>query len=135
MEQVVTETKDNTRQIKNTAQPKELSQLGVEAFDRFPVPISEFNRVLGGGIVPGSLILIGGEPGIGKSTLLLQASAMVAKIQGKVVYVSGEETPNQIKIRARTVGYQWRRSLPARGDRYRYAFGTRRGITTIFAYH
>ena len=96
MEQVVTETKASTRQIKNTTPPKELSQLAEEALDRFPVPISEFNRVLGGGIVPGSLILIGGEPGIGKSTLLLQASAMVAKIQGKVVYVSGEEAPNQI---------------------------------------
>ena len=104
LEQVVTETKASTRQIKNTAPPKELSQLAVEAFERFPVPISEFNRVLGGGIVPGSLILIGGEPGIGKSTLLLQASALLAKAQGKVVYVSGEETPNQIKIRARRLG-------------------------------
>jgi len=104
LEQVVTETKASTRQIKNTAPPKELSQLAVEAFERFPVPISEFNRVLGGGIVPGSLILIGGEPGIGKSTLLLQASALLAKAQGKVVYVSGEETPNQIKIRAKRLG-------------------------------
>ena len=50
------------------------------------------------------MILIGGEPGIGKSTLLLQASALLAKAQGKVVYVSGEETPNQIKIRAKRLG-------------------------------
>ena len=92
------------RQVKNATQPKELSKLAAEAIERFPVPISEFNRVLGGGIVPGSLILIGGEPGIGKSTLLLQASALVAKMRGRVVYVSGEETPNQIKIRAKRLG-------------------------------
>ena len=104
LEQVVAETAKRTHQIKSTTPPKELSQLGIDLFERFPIPISEFNRVLGGGIVPGSLILIGGEPGIGKSTLLLQASALIAKAQGKVVYVSGEETPNQIKIRARRLG-------------------------------
>jgi DNA repair protein RadA/Sms len=104
LEQVVAEPAKRTHQIKSTTPPKELSQLGIDLFERFPIPISEFNRVLGGGIVPGSLILIGGEPGIGKSTLLLQASALIAKAQGKVVYVSGEETPNQIKIRARRLG-------------------------------
>ena len=82
LEQVVTEPTTHPRQIKNTTPPKELSQLTVDAFERFPIPISEFNRVLGGGIVPGSLILIGGEPGIGKSTLLLQASAVIAKVHG-----------------------------------------------------
>jgi DNA repair protein RadA/Sms len=54
------------------------------------------DRVLGGGLVPGSLILIGGEPGIGKSTLLLQASAMVAENNKPVAYVSGEESINQV---------------------------------------
>src|SRR5271157_2709139 len=87
LEQVVAEPAKRTHQIKSTTPPKELSQLGIDLFERFPIPIVEFNRVLGGGIVPGSLILIGGEPGIGKSTLLLQASAMVAKLRGRVVYV------------------------------------------------
>ncbi|MDD5190932.1 MAG: DNA repair protein RadA [Dehalococcoidales bacterium] len=84
--------------------PEELSQVSVQSFDRFALPIAEFNRVLGGGIVPGSLVLIGGEPGIGKSTLLLQVSAEVAKQQGNVVYISGEETANQIKLRAHRLG-------------------------------
>ena len=64
----------------------------------------EFNRVLGGGIVPGSLILIGGDPGIGKSTLLLQVSSLVTQSHGSVVYVSGEETQRQIKLRADRLG-------------------------------
>jgi len=84
--------------------PEELSRVNVQAFDRFAVPLAEFNRVLGGGIVPGSLALIGGEPGIGKSTLLLQLASLVAQQQGNVVYISGEETANQIKLRARRLG-------------------------------
>jgi len=70
--------------------PQELSQVVLETTDRFPLPLAEFNRVLGGGLVSGSLVLIGGDPGIGKSTLLLQVSALIAQAQGKVVYVSGE---------------------------------------------
>jgi DNA repair protein RadA/Sms len=104
MEQVVAEAPKHPRPARASTPPKELSRLAVELFERFEVPINEFNRVLGGGIVPGSLILIGGEPGIGKSTLLLQASALIAKKHGKVVYVSGEETPNQIKLRAKRLG-------------------------------
>jgi DNA repair protein RadA/Sms len=84
--------------------PQELSQVVVEAADRFPLPLAEFSRVLGGGLVSGSLVLIGGEPGIGKSTLLLQVSALVAQTRGKVVYVSGEETLRQIKLRAERLG-------------------------------
>jgi len=80
--------------------PQELSQIVIEAADRFPLPLAEFNRVLGGGLVSGSLVLIGGDPGIGKSTLLLQASALVARDRGAVVYTSGEETPHQIKLRS-----------------------------------
>ena len=72
--------------------------------DRFPLPLAEFNRVLGGGLVSGSLVLIGGDPGIGKSTLLLQASALMAEARGKVVYVSGEETLHQIKLRSERLG-------------------------------
>lgn len=84
--------------------PQELSQIATEAADRLPLPLSEFNRVLGGGLVSGSLVLIGGEPGIGKSTLLLQASSLVAEARGKVVYISGEETLHQIKLRAERLG-------------------------------
>ena len=78
----------------------ELSQITYEGKARVVLPFDEFNRVLGGGIVPGSLILTSGDPGIGKSTLLLQISAMVAQGGGKVVYVSGEESPYQVKLRA-----------------------------------
>lgn len=84
--------------------PQELAQVATGATDRIPLPLSEFNRVLGGGIVPGSLVLVGGDPGIGKSTLLLQVSARIAGIQRKVAYVSGEETPGQIKLRSQRLG-------------------------------
>jgi DNA repair protein RadA/Sms len=80
--------------------PQELSQVAINSSDRLPLPLSELNRVLGGGLVSGSLVLIGGEPGIGKSTLLLQVSALVAQAGGKVAYVSGEETLSQIRLRA-----------------------------------
>jgi DNA repair protein RadA/Sms len=66
--------------------------------------ISEFDRVLGGGIVPGSLVLLGGEPGIGKSTLLLQAAANFARTVGPVLYCSGEESEHQIKMRGERLG-------------------------------
>jgi len=84
--------------------PQELSQVVIEATDRFSLPLTEFDRVLGGGLVPGSLMLIGGDPGIGKSTLLLQVAALVSQARGKVVYVSGEETLRQTKIRAERLG-------------------------------
>jgi len=83
---------------------QELSQVTIEAGERFPLPLTEFNRVLGGGLVPGSLMLIGGDPGIGKSTLVLQVAALVAQTRGRVVYVSGEETLPQIKLRAQRLG-------------------------------
>jgi DNA repair protein RadA/Sms len=66
--------------------------------------IEEFDRVLGGGIVPGSLVLIGGDPGIGKSTLLLEVSDKLANHYGKVLYVSGEESERQIKLRGERLG-------------------------------
>jgi DNA repair protein RadA/Sms len=84
--------------------PQELSQVDVEWTDRTPLPIAEFNRVLGGGIVAGSLALVSGDPGIGKSTLLLQAAASIADAKTRVVYVTGEETARQIKLRAGRLG-------------------------------
>jgi DNA repair protein RadA/Sms len=72
--------------------------------ERIPTGISEFDRVLGGGIVPGSLVLLGGEPGIGKSTLLLQAAAHFAAHVGPVLYCSGEESEHQIKMRGERLG-------------------------------
>jgi DNA repair protein RadA/Sms len=84
--------------------PQELAQIVSEARDRFQLPMTEFNRVLGGGVVTGSLVLIGGEPGIGKSTLMLQISGQTAATIGKVVYVSGEEATHQIKLRAQRLG-------------------------------
>ncbi len=80
--------------------PQELSQVTTDTQDRFPIPLAEFNRVLGGGVVAGSLTLIAGEPGIGKSTLLLQAASLITQTRGNVVYISGEETLRQIKLRA-----------------------------------
>lgn len=80
--------------------PQELCRLTAEASPRLVFPLGELNRVLGGGLVLGSLVLVGGDPGIGKSTLLLQASATVAEMGGKVVYVSGEESLQQIKLRS-----------------------------------
>ncbi|MBE9514638.1 MAG: DNA repair protein RadA [Chloroflexi bacterium] len=83
---------------------QELSQVERGDFARFHLGFAEVNRVLGGGLVPGSLVLIGGEPGIGKSTLLLQVSAMLAENNTVVAYISGEESVNQIKLRSERLG-------------------------------
>jgi DNA repair protein RadA/Sms len=84
--------------------PQPLSAVPIEKLDRLALSMKEFNRVLGGGIVPGSLILIGGDPGVGKSTLLLQISAQSAQSGSPILYVSGEESIYQIKIRAERLG-------------------------------
>lgn len=80
--------------------PVRLTDVSSDGVDRLTLPLIEFSRVLGGGMVPGSLILVGGDPGIGKSTLLLQTSAMVADQYGPTLYASGEESARQIKMRA-----------------------------------
>src|SRR3989449_10373111 len=77
-----------------------LSDIESEAAPRRALAWGELNRVLGGGIVPGSLVLVGGEPGVGKSTLLMHAAQQVAAGGGKVLYASGEESPQQIRMRA-----------------------------------
>lgn len=81
-----------------------LSQVKSEEEERVHTKIEELDRVLGGGIVPGSLILVGGDPGIGKSTLLLQVCQRLAEIEKKVLYISGEESLRQIKLRAQRMG-------------------------------
>ncbi|WP_460017819.1 DNA repair protein RadA [Lactovum odontotermitis] len=81
------------------SRPIKLGEVNREDVPRVETDLDEFNRVLGGGVVPGSLVLIGGDPGIGKSTLLLQVSAQLAT-RGEVLYVSGEESAQQIKLRA-----------------------------------
>jgi DNA repair protein RadA/Sms len=78
---------------------KRLSDINAEIDERLPLTIGEFARVLGGGVVPGSVVLIGGDPGIGKSTLLLQVALEMAR-QSPVLYTSGEESERQIKMRA-----------------------------------
>jgi DNA repair protein RadA/Sms len=83
-----------------TLAPRPLSDLSGTPAERLPTGLAELDRVLGGGIVPGSVVLIGGEPGIGKSTLLLQAGAAVAAGGRTVLYLSGEEAPPQIRLRA-----------------------------------
>jgi len=83
---------------------KKYSEIEASKADRISTGIGEFDRVLGGGIVPGSLILLGGEPGIGKSTLLLQAAANFAQTVGPVLYASGEESEHQIKSRGDRLG-------------------------------
>lgn len=80
--------------------PARLSQISSGEKDRINTGIGELNRVLGGGLVPGSLTLISGEPGIGKSTIIIQAASYIAASRGIVLYVSGEESEEQIKIRA-----------------------------------
>jgi DNA repair protein RadA/Sms len=79
--------------------PRRLSEITSDGEERLPLSIGEFSRVLGGGIVPGSIVLVGGDPGIGKSTLLLQVALEVGR-QAPVLYVSGEESERQIKMRA-----------------------------------
>jgi len=80
--------------------PRALGEIDPTALPRLATGLGELDRVLGGGFVPGSVVLLGGEPGVGKSTLALQAAARLQKTGGGVLYVSGEESPEQIRLRA-----------------------------------
>jgi DNA repair protein RadA/Sms len=106
VEMTVAVTSPAFRSSASVSPPRELSAVEIDAEERFIIPLTEFNRVLGGGVVPGSLVLMGGEPGIGKSTLLLQVAAVAAGMRGRVVYVTGEETLRQIKLRAQRLGIE-----------------------------
>lgn len=81
--------------------PTRLTEIKSLPLERIPTGVSEFDVVLGGGLIPGMVILLGGEPGVGKSTLMLQLSDWLGKLGKKVVYFSGEESPDQINLRAK----------------------------------
>jgi DNA repair protein RadA/Sms len=95
----VTKGPSAVRGLSGRSQPRAISDVSGDEEDRIHLPIGEFARVLGGGIVPGSIVLVGGDPGIGKSTLMLQMAMEMAG-QKRVLYVSGEESERQIKMRA-----------------------------------
>ena len=103
-ESLVEEMREAASPDRAISLPLPLINTPEEDEERIPSTIGELDRVLGGGIVPGSVVLIGGEPGIGKSTLLLHVLAAVAAGGRKVLYVSGEESARQIKMRARRLG-------------------------------
>ena len=90
--------------VHDAAKPTNLSEVSIQEEDRMHTHMAELDRVLGGGIVPGSLTLVGGDPGIGKSTLLLQVCRHMAADGRRVLYISGEESLRQIKIRANRLG-------------------------------
>ena len=110
------------RQYGEPAAVRNLAEVAPERIARMPTGISELDRVLGGGLVAGSVVLIGGDPGIGKSTLLTQAMATIGQV-AKVLYVSGEESSDQIALRAQRLGL--------RGDRLRLL--TENQVETILA--
>ena len=95
-----TSSKSDSEGNVRKGRPKKLSQVVSGETERIDTGIGELNRVLGGGLVQGSLTLISGEPGIGKSTIIIQAAAHIASTKGTVLYVSGEESEEQIKMRA-----------------------------------
>ncbi len=102
VEEVVTKAA-GTKAV-HMVQPTSLNDISMEEEDKFLTHMSELDRVLGGGIVPGQLTLVGGDPGIGKSTILLQMCQNLAADGRKILYISGEESLKQIKIRAMRIG-------------------------------
>ena len=99
------------RGLTGASTPRRLTEIEGDVDERWPLSIEEFARVLGGGIVPGSIVLVGGDPGIGKSTLLLQVALEMAR-EGLVLYVSGEESERQIKMRASRLLRDKKSSMP-----------------------
>jgi DNA repair protein RadA/Sms len=93
-------TKGKHRLTKDKIPPKLLKEVEKEDFSRIPSGLNEFDRILGGGLVKGEIVLVGGEPGVGKSTLLLEACSQLSK-QAKTLYVSAEESPQQVGLRAK----------------------------------
>jgi DNA repair protein RadA/Sms len=112
IEEIVKSEKDHTGKrvstIQKTQKAEPISSISLSDQPRINTGCNEFNRVLGGGLVPGSLVLIGGEPGIGKSTLVLQVALQIG---AHILYVSGEESPQQIRLRAERLKYMNDRCL------------------------
>lgn len=108
VEEVVTSKKSTassgSRGSDKRPEPVILKDINLSEDERQTTSIGELDRVLGGGIVPGSLVLVGGDPGIGKSTLLLQVCRNLAENKKDVLYISGEESLRQIKLRANRIG-------------------------------
>ena len=104
VEEVVDKTTIKTRAKVSDVKPTKIIDVTASNENRISTNIEEFDRVLGGGIVPGSMVLVGGDPGIGKSTLLLQTCRELCLAGVDVMYVSGEESLQQIKIRADRIG-------------------------------
>ncbi len=96
-------SKNSRVPVSETARPSSLAEVQPLALKRLDLGMAELNRVLGGGMVPGTLVLLAGDPGIGKSTLLLQAASLASEKLEKVLYISGEESAQQIKLRAERI--------------------------------
>ena len=104
VEEVVTAAKSAAQAARVSSVPTSIAELTADGASRTSSGIGEFDRVLGGGVVAGSLVLVGGDPGIGKSTILIQAANHLSLSAGKVLYVSGEESAEQIKLRSNRLG-------------------------------
>ena len=122
VEEIVTDApsggKTAPRGLSGRSTPHRLADVSGETEDRIPIPMGEFARVLGGGLVPGSIVLVGGDPGIGKSTLMLQVALEMAH-RLRVLYVSGEESERQIKMRAGRI------CLPSQNSRQTFSWSPR----------
>ena len=103
-EKTPTPTVHNGHSPYKGARPLKLDEITPSAHSRILLRGKEINRIFGGGVVPGSLVLIGGEPGIGKSTLLLRIASDICQSRGPVLYVSGEESEDQVKLRCDRLG-------------------------------
>lgn len=97
-------TKTKAAAISDSRAARPITEISISGEGHVPTEIAEFDRVLGGGIVPGSVVLLSGEPGVGKSTLLLEVAAKLAKGGSRVLYVSAEESASQVRLRAKRTG-------------------------------
>ncbi|MBQ2987458.1 MAG: DNA repair protein RadA [Tyzzerella sp.] len=104
VEESISTSKNSTAKMVKNAEVVALKNIETDSEERIHTQIKELDRVLGGGIVPGSLVLVGGDPGIGKSTLLLQVCRKLCESKKQVLYISGEESLKQIKLRANRMG-------------------------------
>lgn len=104
VEETISASKSSASKMAKEAEVVALRSIVTDNEERIHTQINELDRVLGGGIVPGSLVLVGGDPGIGKSTLLLQVCQKLCENKRQVLYISGEESLKQIKLRANRMG-------------------------------